>query len=482
MLVRTVRTAVSGKCCWIATARFSALLRLLAAIVVVLVATRLGYAGEGQPVSAEISVDTSGGYARIVYRFNGDVDANVRMSNGILVVSFNVPVELSTDRLNSAAAGYVSAARRDPDGKGLRIALARKLALHSMQADDRLFVDLLPDGWKGPPPPLPQEVVEELARRSKEAERRQRQLRLLAQQKQMVVTRVRVAHQPTFSRYVFELPELVSVTAERNGDKLNLQFDAPLKFDLAEAKASLPPMIERIEGETGEQQTTIKFSFIGKVDIRSFREDNSYIIDVSSFTPSSASGDLAAPRPGETRSAANGAIAGLEVPITVPARGPENVRSAGREGAGAAKERATAPLGRRPASGETQAPLAARQMPPPGTPTPAMTFDPAGQLDAANRSAATPSAPAPDSPRRACPNAGGGAGHAGGDAGGGRQANPGAGRADGHAGDGRHANPGARPTGGRPRPGTPRGYGGSGGACSVRSSRSRQDPARTPGR
>ena len=175
------------------------------------------------------------------------------MSNGILVVSFSVPVELSIDRLNSAAAGYVSAARRDPDGKGLRIALARKLALHSMQADERLFVDLLPDGWKGPPPPLPQEVVEELARRTREAERRQRQLRLLAQQKQMVVTRVRVAHQPTFSRYEFELPELVSVIAARNGDKLDLQFDAPLKFDLAEAKASLPAMIERIDSETGEQ-------------------------------------------------------------------------------------------------------------------------------------------------------------------------------------------------------------------------------------
>jgi hypothetical protein len=73
-----------------------------------------------QKIPAEISVDTSGGFARIVYRFDGDVDANVRMSNGILVISFNVPVEASTDRLSSAGAGYVSAARRDPDGKGLR--------------------------------------------------------------------------------------------------------------------------------------------------------------------------------------------------------------------------------------------------------------------------------------------------------------------------------------------------------------------------
>jgi hypothetical protein len=55
-----------------------------------------------QKVPTEISVDTSGGFARIVYRFNGDVDADVRMSNGILIISFNVPVEASADRLNSA--------------------------------------------------------------------------------------------------------------------------------------------------------------------------------------------------------------------------------------------------------------------------------------------------------------------------------------------------------------------------------------------
>ena len=108
-------------------------------------------------------------------------------------------------------------------------------------------------------------------------------MRLLAQQKQMVVTRVRVARQPNFTRYVFELPELVSVIVERNGEKLNLQLDAPLKFDLDEAKASLPPMIDHIDTETAEQSTTIKFTLVGKVDIRSFRDENSYVVDVAPY-------------------------------------------------------------------------------------------------------------------------------------------------------------------------------------------------------
>jgi hypothetical protein len=165
VLLKAAQTAVGGARRAVSVARSSAMrriaMRLSAALLLAIGAAAIERGAAAQSVAAEISVDTTGGYARIVYRFNGDVEANVRMSNGILVVSFNVPVELSIDRLNSAAAGYVSAARRDPDGKGLRIALARKLALHSMQANDRLFVDLLPDNWKGPPPSLPQELVEE---------------------------------------------------------------------------------------------------------------------------------------------------------------------------------------------------------------------------------------------------------------------------------------------------------------------------------
>ena len=362
-----------------------------------------------QKVPAEISVDTSGGFARIVYRFNGDVDADVRMSNGILVISFNVPVEASADRLNSAAPGYVSAARRDPDGKGLRIALARKVTLHSMQANDRLFVDLLPDSWKGPPPPLPSEVVEELARKLKEAERRQRQMRQLELRKQIVTTRVRVAHQPNFSRYVFELPDLVTVTAERNGDKLNLRLDAPLKFDLADAKASLPTTIEHLDAETGEQTTTVKFTFIGKVDVRSFREDNSYVVDIAAAVPASKRGDAATP--GAAAEPAKGGtleggtlegetlkgetLGGLDVPSTVPARVPDkgedaagNNASPTDPGKGGEPPAITAPAG--------------QSAPPIETSPASMTFDPAKQLEAANGSAARPATlPEPTNVKRA---------------------------------------------------------------------------------
>lgn len=69
-------------------------------------------------VTAEVNVNTSAGYGRIVFLFSEAADADVRMSNGILVVSFRTPVELNVDRL-STNNEYVSAARRDPDGRGV---------------------------------------------------------------------------------------------------------------------------------------------------------------------------------------------------------------------------------------------------------------------------------------------------------------------------------------------------------------------------
>jgi tetratricopeptide (TPR) repeat protein len=371
--------------------------RLLGAGLLLLVCVAAGGpAASAQKVTAEISADTSGGFARIVYRFSGDVDANVRMSNGIVVIGFSVPVEASTDRL--IAAGYVSAARRDPDGKGMRIALMRKVTLHSMQANDRLFVDLLPDSWRGPPPPLPADVVEELARKVKEAERRQRQMRQLELRKQTVTSRVRVAHQPSFSRYVFELPDLVTVTTERNDDGLSLQLDAPIKFDLADVKASLPATIGRVDTEIGEQATSVKFTFIGKVDVRSFREDNSYVVDVAVAVPAYKRDNADTPGGAtEPASPKSGTLEGLDVPSTVPARVPDKGdNAAGNNTAPVDAGKAREALPMAAPAGQSSAPIE--------TSPPSMTFDPAGQIEAANRFAARPVTPS--QPANVMPEAG----------------------------------------------------------------------------
>src|SRR5258706_7607831 len=53
------------------------------------------------PVKADVSVNMTGGYARIVFRLSEDIDADVRAAGGILVISFKQPVEVAVDRISA---------------------------------------------------------------------------------------------------------------------------------------------------------------------------------------------------------------------------------------------------------------------------------------------------------------------------------------------------------------------------------------------
>ena len=50
------------------------------------------------------------------------------------------------------------------------MALEHNVTVHAMAAGEKFFIDLLPTTWSGVPPGLPQDVVDDLARRAREAE------------------------------------------------------------------------------------------------------------------------------------------------------------------------------------------------------------------------------------------------------------------------------------------------------------------------
>src|SRR5262249_56577639 len=83
--------------------------------------------------------------------------------------------------------------------------------------------------------------------------------------------------------------------------KLAVTFDALLKFDLADAKATMPEVISAIDSDAEQDTATVRFSFAGKVDVRTFREDASFIVDVS---PMEGQRGEAAPRSDSLASAA----------------------------------------------------------------------------------------------------------------------------------------------------------------------------------
>jgi tetratricopeptide (TPR) repeat protein len=259
--------------------------------------------GQSDPVKAEASLAASNGYARLVLKFAQDVGSEVSTAGSIIIIRFERPVDVNVDRLAEAVPDYISSARLDPDGSALRLSLAQRAKINTMTAGERLFVDFLPDSWAGAPPPLPMEVVRELAERARAAERALRQQRAEAVAKKRPPIRVRALVQPTFVRFVFEMPDGVGASSVLNDQTLTLQFSSLLTFDLADAKVAAPPNIASIEQKIDGNATWVVIGLIGDVDVHSFREDKNYIIDVAfqqADRPKTAAAEIAEASRGAT--------------------------------------------------------------------------------------------------------------------------------------------------------------------------------------
>ncbi|MBW7973001.1 tetratricopeptide repeat protein [Bradyrhizobium sp. BR 10289] len=243
--------------------------------------------GFGAPVRAadairgEASFSSGGGFARLVIKLGEDVPSEVTTAGSILVIRFDRPVDVPVDRVPEGAPDYVNSARRDPDGGAIRLSLARRVTVNTMNAGERTFIDLLPEGWKGPPPSLPMDVVKELAERARVAERALRAQRAAAETKKRPPIRVRASIQPTFVRFVFEMPDGVGVSSVLNEQKLTLAFNANLSFDLADAVVAAPPNVASIKQKADIDQTNVEIALIGDSDVHSFRDDKNYVVDVS---------------------------------------------------------------------------------------------------------------------------------------------------------------------------------------------------------
>ena len=240
---------------------------------------------QAQPVKGEASFSAADGYARLVLKLEEDVDTDVSVAGSIVVIRFKRPVDVPVDTLSDAVPAYVGSARRDPDGTAIRLSLARKVSVNAMTAGERLFVDLLPDSWRGLPPGLPQEVVRELSERARAAERALRAQRAVEAAKKRAPVRVRASVQPTFVRFVFELPDGASVSSALGEQKLSLMFNTALNFDLADARLAAPSNVASINQKIEGEAAIVEVALVGEVDVHSFREDKNYIVDVGFQQP-----------------------------------------------------------------------------------------------------------------------------------------------------------------------------------------------------
>lgn len=267
-------------------------------------------------VKTEITATTANGFTRLAFKFDRLMSAQIRLTWPVMVITFDKPIDASVDKLSLEAKGYISVARRDPDGSAIRIALARKVRIHSIPAGKRLYIDLLPENWTGMLPSLPQEVIDELARKAAEADRLLAQQHLADKRADGKLTRVKVATQPTFTRYVFDLPADVHVSSDRGNDTLTLNFDRPVAWDLSDAVSALPATLSSIRTAKTETSASVTFQLKGMPSVRTFQDGTSFVTDIGNI------GGVITPRQALEQGAAK--LSGKAPTITAPATVPAN--------------------------------------------------------------------------------------------------------------------------------------------------------------
>ncbi|MFD1696650.1 tetratricopeptide repeat protein [Roseibium aestuarii] len=225
------------------------------------------------------------GYGRVVLTFKDRTllpiyDAAV--TGGVLRISFEEPISVDVEDVPLVLGDYVTIARRDPDGSAIRFALKSNFRINTLEAGEKLFIDILPATWQGLPPGLPDDVVRDLAKRAEEAMRKVRaleQARLQAKEGPRVD--LHIGTHPTFTRLVFDWSIAFDTAFVREDDLVRVSFNHPAQLDISELRAHLPPGVVDATSFLDGGKLKFLMRLDEGTDIRAFREEQTYVIDIT---------------------------------------------------------------------------------------------------------------------------------------------------------------------------------------------------------
>ncbi|HEV7345152.1 MAG TPA: hypothetical protein VGN60_05915 [Devosia sp.] len=225
------------------------------------------------------------GYARLILSFPSRDDLpeyTMRIENGVLSLVFEEQVSIILPDVGVTMAPYLSVARVDPDGKGLRLGLRASFTFNRIEAGEKLFIDLLPTTWQGMPPALPQEIIDELAERARLAAIRAERERKAADVIELDPrASVRVGRNPTFMRVQFDwtVPTIAEYVQE--GTTSHIAFEWPVGVDMRELTLNLPPEVGAVENSVNPDGSLVTLTLAEGVTPRFYENSpRQFILDI----------------------------------------------------------------------------------------------------------------------------------------------------------------------------------------------------------
>lgn len=261
------------------------------------------------------------GYGRMILSFPGREALppyTLRMSNSVLAITFEDGVSVTLPDVAATMPDYLSVARMDAGGKGVRLGLRTNFNFNSTEAGDKLFIDLLPSTWQGMPPPLPPEVLAELERKAERAALRadqQRKAQVVAEQNPQAT--LRIGRNPTFLRLQFDWTIPTGGTFERDGESGRIAFEWPVDVDLRDLLVDLPPEIAQVKNVVDLDGSTVQIELAKGIEPRFYATSPSqYVLDIDiegQVLPQLTAADLVA---GAQPDVAAAGLAGSNAPLT----------------------------------------------------------------------------------------------------------------------------------------------------------------------
>ncbi|MCK4939981.1 MAG: hypothetical protein KAR80_06755, partial [Rhodospirillaceae bacterium] len=197
-------------------------MRSFLAIFILIAAILFGGAGTAVADTVSISAGQRDSFGRMVFTWPQPVGHLSEAGDGFILVRFSRPIETDLSAAVRVLQKYISAANIGPDGNSVILRLKSNFGLRSYDSGNSVVVDIL-DTNDAPSQPSASAANQSTERLN---------------------VGVRTGLHKGFSRIVFDWPTQVPYTANRDGNKLDISFQARGNADIKGLSSGRIPFVK----------------------------------------------------------------------------------------------------------------------------------------------------------------------------------------------------------------------------------------------
>jgi hypothetical protein len=217
--------------------------------------------------SGRVSIDTSNGYARVLFSFAQPTPVTASVADSVLTIRVSQSISINIDTFTESLGNYVSTGRSDRDGLTYRFALKKPAALHTSTQGAQTAVDLVPDSFKGVPPDLPPPLPVEVKNAPPEIGT-------------LPIIKMRVGEYANYTRVVFDWPKAVVYSVYPGQGRISIRFEAAAKPDFSVLQTRSPAWVKAAGWHLDGSATVVDLETDGESTFKDFRDGPKVVIDV----------------------------------------------------------------------------------------------------------------------------------------------------------------------------------------------------------